>query len=59
MYWNKITWKKKNSITNLVWFNICADYNWLDITDADYMHAKRVCKDIEIKELGQYHHFYL
>ena len=20
-----------------------------DITDADYMHAKRVCKDIEIK----------
>ena len=26
-----------------------------DITDADYMHAKRVCKDFEIKKLGEYH----
>ena len=25
-----------------------------DITDADYIHAKRVCKD-----LGEYHDFYL
>ena len=26
-----------------------------DITDADYTHAKRVCKDFEIKHLGEYH----
>ena len=23
------------------------------------MHAKRVCKDFEIKNLGEYHYFYL
>ena len=26
-----------------------------DITDAYYAHAKRVCKDLEIKNLGEYH----
>ena len=26
-----------------------------DITDADYAHAKRVCKDFEIKQLGEHH----
>ena len=26
-----------------------------DITDADYAHAKRVCKDFGIKHLGEYH----
>ena len=26
-----------------------------DITDADYMHAKKVCKDFGIKNLGEYH----
>ena len=26
--------------------------NMEDITDADYAHAKRVCKDFEIKKLG-------
>ena len=29
-----------------------------DITDADYGHAKRVCKDFEIKNLGEYHDLY-
>ena len=28
-------------------------------TDADYMHTKRVCKDFEIKNLGEYHDFYV
>ena len=26
-----------------------------NITDADYTHKKRVCKDFEIKKLGEYH----
>ena len=30
-----------------------------DINDADYGHAKRVCKDFEIKSLGEYHDLYV
>ena len=30
-----------------------------DFTDADCMHAKRVYKDSEIKDLDEYHDFYL
>ena len=27
-----------------------------DITDADHVHTKRVCKDFEIKHLEEYHY---
>ena len=30
-----------------------------DITNADCTHAKRVCKDFEIKKLGEYHGLYV
>ena len=30
-----------------------------DITDADYAHAKRVCKNLEIKHLGEYRDLYV
>ena len=30
-----------------------------DITDADYAHAKRVCKNFDIKRLGEYHDKYI
>ena len=30
-----------------------------DITDADYTHAKRVCKDFEIRSLGEYLDLYV
>ena len=30
-----------------------------DITDADYVHAKRICKDFEKKTLGQHHELYV
>ena len=33
--------------------------NMEDITDADYAHAKRVCKDSEIKKLGKYHNLHV
>ena len=36
-----------------------SNLNMENITDADYMHAKRVCKDIEITNLGEYHDLYL
>ena len=29
-----------------------------DITDADYAHAKRVCKSFEIKNLEDYYDLY-
>ena len=30
-----------------------------DITDANYVHAKRVCKDFEIKNQGEYYDLYV
>ena len=35
-----------------------SNLNTDNITDVDYMHAKRVCKDFEIKNLGEYHKLY-
>ena len=29
------------------------------ITDTDYSHVKRVCKDFEIKRSGEYHNLYV
>ena len=29
-----------------------------DITDPDYTHTKKVCKDFEIENLGDYYDFY-
>ena len=33
--------------------------NMEDITDADYALTKRVCKDFEIKDSGEYHDLYV
>ena len=33
--------------------------NMQDITDADFAHAKRVCTDFKIKNLGEYHDLYV
>ena len=33
--------------------------NMEDTTDADYVHEKRVCKDFNIKNLGEYHDLYV
>ena len=30
-----------------------------DIIDEVYVHAKRVCQDFEIKNLGEYHDLYV
>ena len=32
--------------------NFCSHFNVEDITVADYVHTKRLCKDNEIKRLG-------
>ena len=36
-----------------------SNLNMEDITDTDYIHAKRVWKDFEIKNLCKYHDLYL
>ena len=30
-----------------------------NITDGDYALAKRFCKDVEMKNLGEYHNLYV
>ena len=39
--------------------NFYSHSNMEDITNADYIHIKRVCKDFEIKNLGEYHDLYV
>ena len=46
----KILMKQEEFYSNL---------NMEGIADADYKHAERVCKDFEIKNLGEYHDLYL
>ena len=48
-------WEKLNEATLPEKEEFYSNLNMVDITDADYMHAKRVCKDFEIKNLGEYH----
>ena len=36
-----------------------SELNMEDITDEDYTHAERVCKDFEIKNLEEYHDWYV
>ena len=52
-------WEKFNE-TSLPEKEECySNLNMENIIDADYIHAKRVCKDIEITNLGEYHDLYL
>ena len=37
----------------------CGNVNMEDITDANYLHVKKACKDFEMKNLGKYHDLYL
>ena len=39
--------------------NFLQSLNMEDITAADYMHLKRLCKNFEIKRLGEYHDLYV
>ena len=48
-------WEKFNETSLLEKEDFYSHSNIKDITDADYTHAKRVCKDFKIKNLGEYH----
>ena len=52
-------WEKFNETTLLEKDEFYSKLNIEGITDADYIHPKRVCKDFEIKHLGEYHDLYL
>ena len=45
-------WKKFNKASLPEKEDFYSHLNMEDITDADYAHAKKVCKDFEIKKLG-------
>ena len=51
-------WEKFNEISLSEKEDFYSHLNMEDITDADYAHAKRVFKDSEIKNLGEYHDLY-
>ena len=52
-------WEKFNETSLPEKEGFYSHLNMEDITDADYAHAKRVCKDHEIKDLREYHHLYV
>ena len=51
--------KKFNETALLEKEEFYSNMNMEDITDAYYMDARRVCKDIEIKNVGKYRDLYL
>ena len=51
-------WEKFNEIALPEKEEFYSNLSMEDITGADYMHVKRVCKDSEIKNLGKYHDLY-
>ena len=52
-------WERFNETTLPEIEEFYSNLNIEDITDADYIHPKRVCKDVEMKNLDEYHDFYL
>ena len=52
-------WEKLNEILLPEKEDFYSHLNMQYISHADYEHAKRVCKDFKIKDLGGYHDFYV
>ena len=52
-------WKKFNEKSLPKKEDFYCQLNMEDNTDTDYVHTKRVCKDFEIKHLGEYHDLYV
>ena len=52
-------WEKLNETSLPEKEDFYSHLNMEDITYADYGHSKRVCKDLEMKNLGEYHDLYI
>ena len=48
-------WGKFNETISCKKEEFCSNWNIEDVTDADYMHVKRICKDFEIKRICEHH----
>ena len=51
-------WEKFSETSSPKKEDFYSHLNMEDITHADYMLTKRVCKEFEIKNLGEYHDLY-
>ena len=52
-------WEKLNEISFPEKEEFYSNLNMEYITDTDNMHVKQVCKDFELKHLGEYRDLYL
>ena len=52
-------WEKFNEISLPEYGDFYSNLNMKDITEADYAHAKNVCKDFEIRNLRENHYLYV
>ena len=52
-------WEKFSKISLSEKEDFYSNLNMEDITDADYVHTERVCKDFEMKNLAEYHDLYV
>ena len=52
-------WEKFNETTITEKEEFYSNLNMENITDADYIDTRRVCKDFETKHVGKYHDLYL
>ena len=51
-------WEKFNKTSLPEKEGFYSSLNMEEITDADYVHAKRFCKDFEVKNIGEYQGLY-
>ena len=52
-------WEKLNETSLPEKEDFYSHLNMEDITNADYVHRKRVCKNFKIKSLGEYDDLYV
>ena len=52
-------WKKFNNTLLTEKEEFYSNLKIGDTTEADCMHAKMVCKDFELNDLGKYYNFYV
>ena len=52
-------WEKFNETSLPEKEDFYSHLNMENITDTDYAHVKRVCKDFEVRNLGEYHDLYV
>ena len=53
------SWERFNEAALPEKAKVYNNLNMEDTTDVDYAHVKRIYKDFEIKNLGEYHDLYL